>query len=583
MKFGQLLDEQAVPEWRLHYFAYEAFKAKVKDDDFSSSLVQEVGRLAAFAREQRVAQKQHIDDLAARWKTIAEWKKSNFPDVDQHVATVHRQVLDAGVEVDKLLDFITLNVTAIRKICKKHDRVSGQNSTGAILTRLQLDEETGYLGELSSINQIEAIVAALKELVGEIEPLLAKPAHSTSLRGARDFYAIPVRPVSASLESSGSSDRLRMEAAQQAAAARELKARSLLTLLSLPLMIPNDDESLFVPKLTIAIALAGPLLAGAISGAFLNSLQALAPVDQVVQRILLFSLGGLTGSWSESKYTMTTLAAAGCVGSFLLHGTGLVYVGCWLLGVGVGAWISKFPRQLAVGTSPVVRCGVALAPMVGMVVGAMFTPRAIVAQLALSWFVFTLLVLAHERRAADGEAGVTDSESEAPESSNNNMNGTSTLPGARLAAARTSMVWSSLASLGLVRWGRTQIVFTVVCYGGPRVLTLCLASLAAAPTAAVVPAWMCSALSCISVLVLFDPSAMGWFWADAATKADLALVPKEWASTTDTVIATADAFAALALLAVYGAQVDNPASALALFSAVLLAAAFLGRMIADRL
>jgi hypothetical protein len=399
-----------------------------------------------------------------------------------------------------------------------------------------------------------------------VRALFATHARGTTLAGVKNYYSIPISRIPASSTSSLDSS----EAAEPVPNSRAV-LHSFTALLALPLLVPVDD-ALYVPRVTMAIALCGPFLAGAITGACLSSLQALVPLDQTVLRILLFVLGNLTGSWPASKYSMSTMAFAGCLGSLLLHGTGLTLVGCWFLGVGAGAWISKFPRRLAIGMADGSKAGVALAGVLGVAFGAIFTPKLIVPQLALAWLLFSCAVLWYERTVEQP----TDSEDlENPDPA------TAVPPAATVGA--TASVGATLASLGLVRWARSLIVFAVVCYGGPRVLLLAVASLAAAPAAVLVPGWMCSSLSCLAVAVLRDPSFISWFWADAATRADLVLVPKAWASTTDSVLATADAFAALSILAVYTSDVAAPSDFLAAFAGVLLACSSLGHVVVRRL
>lgn len=134
MHFGKRLLERRHPPWSRHYLDYAALKAILEEEkgagaapggdeelitaSFRSELDGQVAKVALFYLATQGSVADRIARLAA-----AEADGGNG-DVEAEDGRRRRTLLaDAASDLRRLIEFAALNVTAVRKILKKHDRV----------------------------------------------------------------------------------------------------------------------------------------------------------------------------------------------------------------------------------------------------------------------------------------------------------------------------------------------------------------------------------------------------------------------------------------------------------------------------
>jgi hypothetical protein len=180
MKFGARLTAEAYPPWRDGYFRYEEMKKGVEQQNsttappeikFSEALRAEVMRVEQYARNLKQEILARIQELEERWQTIESWKLSDFPDVDSQVENAKQEAEAAAVDVERLLQFISLNIIGVRKIAKKHDRVTGENAGPMLLSKLQRDAEWSYLDKLSQLDELETMIQRVNMLITKIDAI----------------------------------------------------------------------------------------------------------------------------------------------------------------------------------------------------------------------------------------------------------------------------------------------------------------------------------------------------------------------------------------------------------------------------
>ena len=417
MKFGKVLEQETYPPFAEGYVRYNELKASIASEEvgFGEKLRAEVERVADFGDRLKQEKFQQLEALEKRWKDVKEWKQSGFPDVDKDVEKTYAEFTQLALEINRVLDFVSLNVTGIRKICKKHDRRTGEVSGPMLLSKLQRDAETAYLDRLSDPQQLEELVTRCKDAMDEIQDVRAKAGQEISRRRelapakGPDYFAIP-RSREASINSSASSSSYAHIGTRTSTPSMldDLIPANCVDTLAKPLL---SSERVVGGEERPITAIAGAFLAGVGFGGFWTICEVVLSPWAATIAVLIASCGSITGTrpaLSNMYYHM--FAFAGAAGALLFISTdggrvtnrhSLVDMLCaWLNGVCVGAWTVQVPRQLvsASGSSSRVRALVTFAPLLGSCFGAMMlllvqVPVAIFAQAySFAWVVFFLFI-----------------------------------------------------------------------------------------------------------------------------------------------------------------------------------------------
>lgn len=132
VNFGKKLTADQVPEWRGYYINYKLMKKKVKQygqqlqqgekdrrrvlKDFSKMLDDQIEKIVLFLLEQQGMLASRIEKLGKQRAILAEQ-----PNISG-IAELREAYREVGLDLIKLLKFVDLNATGIRKILKKFDK-----------------------------------------------------------------------------------------------------------------------------------------------------------------------------------------------------------------------------------------------------------------------------------------------------------------------------------------------------------------------------------------------------------------------------------------------------------------------------
>ncbi|KAJ3009165.1 vacuolar transporter chaperone [Thoreauomyces humboldtii] len=178
MKFGNYLAESELPGWEEHYISYEALKAQLKAADFGPSHEQlfidtldyEIEKVHAFKRTtykdlqmRTVACRRNLNDaLAGPTPAVSSPLLEDF----------EGEIYKIAAQVKQLYAFLRINHTAVLKILKKHDKLSGYTIREEFLLHI---EDEGYTRD-----DFDPLLYALSELWDEFRT-----------RGSRDKVEAP--------------------------------------------------------------------------------------------------------------------------------------------------------------------------------------------------------------------------------------------------------------------------------------------------------------------------------------------------------------------------------------------------------
>ncbi|EAY99506.1 sPX domain-containing membrane protein Os06g0129400 isoform X1 [Oryza sativa Japonica Group] len=196
VNFGKKLMADQIPEWKGYYINYKLMKKKVKQygqqvqqgekdrrrvlKDFSKMLDDQIEKIVLFLLEQQGALASRIEKLGKQRAILAEQ-----PDISA-IAELREAYREVGLDLIKLLKFVDLNATGIRKILKKFDKRFGYRFTDYYVTSRsnhpysQLQQVFKHVGVGAVVGALSRNLADLQERQGSYLSIYDQP--STALK-----------------------------------------------------------------------------------------------------------------------------------------------------------------------------------------------------------------------------------------------------------------------------------------------------------------------------------------------------------------------------------------------------------------
>lgn len=206
VNFGKKLAANQVQEWKEFYINYKLMKKKVRQyaqqietggknrrqvlKEFSRMLDDQIEKIVLFLLEQQGILASRIQQLGERRSILLE-----VPDISK-ISQLREQYRAAGLDLLKLLRFLDLNATGIRKILKKFDKRFGYRFTDYYLTSRanhpysQLQQVFKHVGVGAVVGAISRNLAELQHREGSYLSIYDQPS------------AIPEDPVIALINAS---------------------------------------------------------------------------------------------------------------------------------------------------------------------------------------------------------------------------------------------------------------------------------------------------------------------------------------------------------------------------------------------
>ncbi|KAJ0968829.1 hypothetical protein J5N97_021706 [Dioscorea zingiberensis] len=178
VNFGKRLQADHVPEWKRYYINYKLMKKRVKQyvqqnhvkekdqrqvlKDFSRMLDEQIEKVVLFLLEQQ-------GHLASRLETLGEERAllAKQPEISR-ISQLRESYRAVGHDLLKLLKFVDMNVTGIRKILKKFDKRFGYRFTDYYVST-RSNHPYSQLNQVFKHVGIGAVVGALSRNLADIE------------------------------------------------------------------------------------------------------------------------------------------------------------------------------------------------------------------------------------------------------------------------------------------------------------------------------------------------------------------------------------------------------------------------------
>ncbi|KAK3128270.1 hypothetical protein QOZ80_6BG0459220 [Eleusine coracana subsp. coracana] len=192
VNFGKKLMADQIPEWKGYYINYKLMKKKVKQygqqlqqgekdrrrvlKDFSKMLDDQIEKIVLFLLEQQGTLASRIEKLGKQRAVLAEQ-----PDISG-IAELREAYREVGVDLIKLLKFVDLNATGIRKILKKFDKRFGYRFTDYYVTTRsnhpysQLQQVFKHVGVGAVVGALSRNLAELQERQGSYLSIYDQPS-----------------------------------------------------------------------------------------------------------------------------------------------------------------------------------------------------------------------------------------------------------------------------------------------------------------------------------------------------------------------------------------------------------------------
>ncbi|TVU12860.1 hypothetical protein EJB05_46525 [Eragrostis curvula] len=192
VNFGKKLMADQIPEWKGYYINYKLMKKKVKQygqqlqqgekdrrrvlKDFSKMLDDQIEKIVLFLLEQQGMLASRIEKLGKQRAILAEQ-----PDISG-IAELREAYREVGVDLIKLLKFVDLNATGIRKILKKFDKRFGYRFTDYYVTTRsnhpysQLQQVFKHVGVGAVVGALSRNLAELQERQGSYLSIYDQPS-----------------------------------------------------------------------------------------------------------------------------------------------------------------------------------------------------------------------------------------------------------------------------------------------------------------------------------------------------------------------------------------------------------------------
>ncbi|KAK1304163.1 hypothetical protein QJS10_CPB11g00602 [Acorus calamus] len=176
--FGKKLKERQFPEWQKYYMNYKLMKKKVKQyaqqlqvsgqdrrhvlKEFSRMLDTQIEKIVLFVLEQQGVLAGRIDKLGEQRAALEEQ-----PDISQ-ISELREAYREVGRDLLKLLHFVEINATGLRKILKKFDKRCGYRFTDYYVSS-RSNHPYSQLQQVFKHVGIGAVVGALSRNLADIQ------------------------------------------------------------------------------------------------------------------------------------------------------------------------------------------------------------------------------------------------------------------------------------------------------------------------------------------------------------------------------------------------------------------------------
>ncbi|KAK1324504.1 hypothetical protein QJS10_CPA01g02530 [Acorus calamus] len=176
--FGKKLKERQFPEWQNYYMNYKLMKKKVKQyaqqiqvsgqdrrhvlKEFSRMLDTQIEKIVLFVLEQQGVLAGRIDKLGERRAALEEQ-----PDISL-ISELREAYREVGRDLLKLLHFVEINATGLRKILKKFDKRCGYRFTDYYVSS-RSNHPYSQLQQVFKHVGIGAVVGALSRNLADIQ------------------------------------------------------------------------------------------------------------------------------------------------------------------------------------------------------------------------------------------------------------------------------------------------------------------------------------------------------------------------------------------------------------------------------
>ncbi|AQL02395.1 SPX domain-containing membrane protein [Zea mays] len=192
VNFGKKLMADQIPEWKGYYINYKLMKKKVKQygqqlqqgekdrrrvlKDFSKMLDDQIEKIVLFLLEQQGLLASRIEKLGKQRAILQEQ-----PDISG-IAELREAYREVGINLIKLLKFVDLNATGIRKILKKFDKRFGYRFTDYYVTSRsnhpysQLQQVFKHVGVGAVVGALSRNLAELQERQGSYLSIYDQPS-----------------------------------------------------------------------------------------------------------------------------------------------------------------------------------------------------------------------------------------------------------------------------------------------------------------------------------------------------------------------------------------------------------------------
>ena len=130
MHFGKQLLANRYEPWSSFYLDYEGLKAVLQDATFASRLADEIQRIVHFFLQQQGQLSTQLQQLTTATRQ-QQLEPGDNDDNGAELEQLRQEYTQAAYTLLHLVHYVDLNVTGLRKILKKHDKVTGRKLSQA--------------------------------------------------------------------------------------------------------------------------------------------------------------------------------------------------------------------------------------------------------------------------------------------------------------------------------------------------------------------------------------------------------------------------------------------------------------------
>ena len=123
-----------------------------------------------FLAAQLAKSRSSLTAVEDKLANVENWSKSKFPDLAPQVANIANSLSQFGRSLADITEFQTLNLTALRKLLKKHDRHAGVHSAKGYLAE-QSSNDSRHLERLLEADDFADLVFDFKQALERTQKL----------------------------------------------------------------------------------------------------------------------------------------------------------------------------------------------------------------------------------------------------------------------------------------------------------------------------------------------------------------------------------------------------------------------------